>query len=405
MLIQCGDAEVLRDEGTLFAHKASLAGVDVHHEVYADCPHVFQAFIFLEASRRALQNARVFVRDVVLAHREPASMDPTSIDRELLSDAHAVKDDAELEPATLPSEDPATHVAHAPHPHGVPPNGGAADDLLTETEASASASSIGSFSSKDSKDRPISEDQEEATSPSSPTAASKRTRQRARSFLEACARVASSSSAQHQRSVSQPQLPADVSDRATAEEVDADGSDMVLPRQRHDRRRPSRWNSGQPNSPTSSGRPQLIPRALQMSAAVSDSPPSDSFPGDAGGAGDGDDGISGRRHKRSSTTQSILRPETPHRVGVRMRSSSHPELRAMLADYDARGQHQATTIYRSFEAGEHGEHAGSPTYPGAVRSSESEDDEDPYLEFSSTAHHHNDDEPEDNEKYNPPHRQ
>lgn len=39
LLIQCGDAECLRDEGTLLAHKASLAGVQVFHEVYEDCPH------------------------------------------------------------------------------------------------------------------------------------------------------------------------------------------------------------------------------------------------------------------------------------------------------------------------------------------------------------------------------
>ncbi|CAD6908958.1 unnamed protein product, partial [Tilletia controversa] len=53
LLIQYGDAEVLRDEGTLFAHKASLAGVSVRHELYEDCVHVFQAFLFLDASRKA----------------------------------------------------------------------------------------------------------------------------------------------------------------------------------------------------------------------------------------------------------------------------------------------------------------------------------------------------------------
>ena len=37
MLIQAGDSEVLRDEITLLAHKASMAGVDVQHEVYEDC--------------------------------------------------------------------------------------------------------------------------------------------------------------------------------------------------------------------------------------------------------------------------------------------------------------------------------------------------------------------------------
>ena len=36
MLIQSGEVEVLRDEVTLLAHKASLAGVEVRHELYED---------------------------------------------------------------------------------------------------------------------------------------------------------------------------------------------------------------------------------------------------------------------------------------------------------------------------------------------------------------------------------
>jgi acetyl esterase/lipase len=36
LLIQVGDAEVLRDEITLLAHKATLAGVEVRHELYED---------------------------------------------------------------------------------------------------------------------------------------------------------------------------------------------------------------------------------------------------------------------------------------------------------------------------------------------------------------------------------
>lgn len=36
MLIQSGDSEVLRDEITLLAHKATLAGVEVRHELYED---------------------------------------------------------------------------------------------------------------------------------------------------------------------------------------------------------------------------------------------------------------------------------------------------------------------------------------------------------------------------------
>lgn len=37
LLIQAGEVEVLRDEITLLAHKATLAGVEVQHELYEDC--------------------------------------------------------------------------------------------------------------------------------------------------------------------------------------------------------------------------------------------------------------------------------------------------------------------------------------------------------------------------------
>lgn len=36
LLVQCGEAEVLRDEIMLLSHKASLAGVHVQHEMYED---------------------------------------------------------------------------------------------------------------------------------------------------------------------------------------------------------------------------------------------------------------------------------------------------------------------------------------------------------------------------------
>ncbi|WFD30574.1 hypothetical protein MSPP1_001595 [Malassezia sp. CBS 17886] len=62
LLIQSGDAEVLRDENVLFAHKCSQAGVPVRHEIYEDCVHVFQFFLFLDASRKALQSVRHFMR-------------------------------------------------------------------------------------------------------------------------------------------------------------------------------------------------------------------------------------------------------------------------------------------------------------------------------------------------------
>ncbi|TCD68296.1 hypothetical protein EIP91_011155 [Steccherinum ochraceum] len=63
LLIQSGDAEVLRDEVTLLAHKATLAGVEIRHELYEDMVHVFQSFPFLEAANLAFISARHFVRD------------------------------------------------------------------------------------------------------------------------------------------------------------------------------------------------------------------------------------------------------------------------------------------------------------------------------------------------------
>ncbi|KIM88920.1 hypothetical protein PILCRDRAFT_813921 [Piloderma croceum F 1598] len=77
LLIQAGDAEVLRDEITLLAHKATLAGVEVQHELYEDQVHVFQAFPFLDAARRAFISSRNFVRHVLprLQSRSPQLID------------------------------------------------------------------------------------------------------------------------------------------------------------------------------------------------------------------------------------------------------------------------------------------------------------------------------------------
>ncbi|KAF8808071.1 alpha/beta-hydrolase [Phlegmacium glaucopus] len=65
LLIQAGDAEVLRDEIILLAHKATLAGVQVRHELYEDAIHVFQAYPFLDASRRSFESMRNFVREML----------------------------------------------------------------------------------------------------------------------------------------------------------------------------------------------------------------------------------------------------------------------------------------------------------------------------------------------------
>ncbi|KAF4573321.1 hypothetical protein EYR36_007832 [Pleurotus pulmonarius] len=77
LLIQSGDAEVLRDEITLLAHKATLAGVNVRHELYEDAIHVFQLYPFLDASRRAFMSAREFVRKTLpdIQSRSPQMLD------------------------------------------------------------------------------------------------------------------------------------------------------------------------------------------------------------------------------------------------------------------------------------------------------------------------------------------
>lgn len=130
LLIQCGDAECLRDEGTLLAHKASLAGVQVYHEVYEDCPHVFQAMFFLEASKKAFRSHRNFVKRVLspLSHSSNTTtsssalksageagshgegnedrdtrVDLSEMDQEVMSDAHNVKADGQAELAPLPA--------------------------------------------------------------------------------------------------------------------------------------------------------------------------------------------------------------------------------------------------------------------------------------------------------------
>ncbi|WWD21877.1 hypothetical protein CI109_106365 [Kwoniella shandongensis] len=73
MLIQSGDSEVLRDEITLLAHKATLAGVHVSHELYEDMVHVFQQFPFLAESAVAINSVGRWVRTTLPKIEEAAS--------------------------------------------------------------------------------------------------------------------------------------------------------------------------------------------------------------------------------------------------------------------------------------------------------------------------------------------
>ncbi|KAH7105252.1 Alpha/Beta hydrolase protein [Auriculariales sp. MPI-PUGE-AT-0066] len=68
MLIQAGEAECLRDEITLLAHKATRAGVQVVHELFQDGVHVFQMFPFLDLATEAFKSCRNFVRHVLPLH-------------------------------------------------------------------------------------------------------------------------------------------------------------------------------------------------------------------------------------------------------------------------------------------------------------------------------------------------
>lgn len=101
LLIQAGEAEVLRDEITLLAHKASLAGVIVEHEIYEDCVHVFQAFLFLDASRKAYQAQRQFIRHKLLRLTAVKDIEYAVMDKQILSDAHLVDGKGVADPGSL----------------------------------------------------------------------------------------------------------------------------------------------------------------------------------------------------------------------------------------------------------------------------------------------------------------
>lgn len=57
----------MRDEITLLAHKAAMAGVRVKHEMYVDQVHVFQSFPFLDAAATAFRSIAKFAASM----REP----------------------------------------------------------------------------------------------------------------------------------------------------------------------------------------------------------------------------------------------------------------------------------------------------------------------------------------------
>jgi acetyl esterase/lipase len=62
MLLQVGTNEVLLDDSTRMAARATDAGVDVILDITADVPHVFQAFAgVLDEADQALDRAALFL--------------------------------------------------------------------------------------------------------------------------------------------------------------------------------------------------------------------------------------------------------------------------------------------------------------------------------------------------------
>lgn len=65
--------------------------------------HVFQAFLFLEASRKAFQSQRHFVKYKLPSLGQPKDVDHAKMDAEIKADAHAVDQKGVAEPTSLPS--------------------------------------------------------------------------------------------------------------------------------------------------------------------------------------------------------------------------------------------------------------------------------------------------------------
>lgn len=82
MLVQVGGAETLRDEGSLFAQRAALAGVDVQLQQWGHGTHVAQAFVSSALSVAAIKAMGAWSKD----QKAPQSADFTSVDK-LLEEA------------------------------------------------------------------------------------------------------------------------------------------------------------------------------------------------------------------------------------------------------------------------------------------------------------------------------
>lgn len=102
LLIQCGGAELLLDEGTLLARRATTAGVDVTFEIMEGGIHVYQAFTKTERSRAAY----LAIKRWIEKQPAPGLVDFSGVDEELQAAWHdkSVKWKAKAKLDSSPSE-------------------------------------------------------------------------------------------------------------------------------------------------------------------------------------------------------------------------------------------------------------------------------------------------------------
>lgn len=110
MLIQSGDSEVLRDEITLLAHKATLYGDDVTHELYEDMVHVFQTFTWLPAAKAAIESIGRWVRVTLPKIEEARLVRAGSLGAEA---AAGMAEEMEADPTLVESQRAGEQLAEA----------------------------------------------------------------------------------------------------------------------------------------------------------------------------------------------------------------------------------------------------------------------------------------------------
>ncbi|GAA96862.1 uncharacterized protein L969DRAFT_17759 [Mixia osmundae IAM 14324] len=305
LLIQGGDAEVLRDEGTLLAHKASMAGVQVQHELYEDCPHVHQAFLFLEASRAALQSCRRFIRHTLSARRPPSNVDRSTMDAELMSDARNVTHNARLAARSLPTS-PANNTIKLPAGERTSDSESSGDDKL---ELSYPTPREGQSSNQSSS---VSEGYDDSRGSTG--------------------------------------LQGAVASLTAQQDLSRTPSGAAVPRGRPSG--PSTETSGSSSTSESlsrSGRPSLSGRMPASSLLMSKSQPGTPAGHPAMAPLTTSPSSSRLSRSRSITAQSpgvFLRDDNLAHM-AHARNASHPDLRAIISAYEQSGGSQHTSVYKS----------------------------------------------------------